>query len=68
VKQIHHEELEDGDKEWRSEFPKVILKQTDSGIQRLYAARERTLAMLSNTAADATPGGKAPPLRPLPAR
>jgi 4-carboxymuconolactone decarboxylase len=27
-----------------------------------------TLAMLSNTAEDATPGGKEPPLRPLPAR
>jgi 4-carboxymuconolactone decarboxylase len=27
-----------------------------------------TLAMLSNTAEDATPGGKAPPLDPLPAR
>src|SRR5580658_8455986 len=27
-----------------------------------------TLAMLSNTAADATPGGKTPPLLPLPAR
>jgi 4-carboxymuconolactone decarboxylase len=26
-----------------------------------------TLAMLSNTAEDATPGGNAPPLRPLPA-
>jgi 4-carboxymuconolactone decarboxylase len=27
-----------------------------------------TLAMLSNTAEDATPGGKSPPLQPLPAR
>ena len=27
-----------------------------------------TLAMLSNTAEDATPGGKTPPLQPLPAR
>jgi 4-carboxymuconolactone decarboxylase len=27
-----------------------------------------TLAMLSNAAKDATPGGKAPPLKPLPAR
>jgi hypothetical protein len=27
-----------------------------------------TFAMLSNTAGDATPGGKTPPLQPLPAR
>jgi hypothetical protein len=27
-----------------------------------------TLAMLSNMAEDATPGGKTPPLQPLPAR
>jgi 4-carboxymuconolactone decarboxylase len=27
-----------------------------------------TLAMLSNTAEDATPGGKTPPLQPLPTR
>ena len=27
-----------------------------------------TFAMLSNTAEDATPGGKTPPLQPLPAR
>jgi|HubBroStandDraft_6_1064221.scaffolds.fasta_scaffold39386_5 hypothetical protein len=33
VKQIHHEELEDGDKERPSPFPKVMLKQTDSDIQ-----------------------------------
>ncbi len=33
VKQIHHEELEDGDKERPSAFPKIMLKQTDSGIQ-----------------------------------
>src|SRR5580700_2977938 len=30
VKQIHHEELEDGEKERPSEFPKIMLKQTDS--------------------------------------
>ena len=33
VKQIHHEELEDGGKERPSAFPKIMLKQTDSGIQ-----------------------------------
>jgi hypothetical protein len=33
VKQIHHEELEDGEKERPSPFPKIMLKQTDSGIQ-----------------------------------
>jgi hypothetical protein len=33
VKQIHHEELEDGEKERPSAFPKITLKQTDSGIQ-----------------------------------
>jgi hypothetical protein len=31
VKQIHHEELEDGEKERPSAFPKIMLKQTDSG-------------------------------------
>ena len=41
VKQIHHEELEDGEKERPSPFPKIMLKQTDSGIQQLHAARER---------------------------
>jgi hypothetical protein len=41
VKQIHHEELEDGEKERPSAFPKIMLKQTDSGIQQLAAARER---------------------------
>ena len=33
VKQIHHEELEDGEKQRPSAFPKITLKQTDSGIQ-----------------------------------
>jgi hypothetical protein len=33
VKQIHHEELDDGEKERPSAFPKITLKQTDSGIQ-----------------------------------
>jgi hypothetical protein len=33
VKQIHHEELEDGEKERPSPFPKIMLKQTDSRIQ-----------------------------------
>src|SRR5271169_6750999 len=42
VKQIHHDELEDGDKEWPSAFPKIMLKQTDSGIQQLHGAGERT--------------------------
>ena len=42
MKQIHHEELEDGDKERSSAFPKIMLKQTDSGIQQLHGAGERT--------------------------
>jgi hypothetical protein len=42
VKQIHHEELEDGDKERASAFPKIMLKQTDSGIQQLHGAGECT--------------------------
>ena len=42
VQQVQHEELEDGDEERPGAFPKVMLKQTDSGIQQLYAARERT--------------------------
>jgi|HubBroStandDraft_6_1064221.scaffolds.fasta_scaffold570052_2 hypothetical protein len=42
VKQIHHEELEDSDKEWPSAFPKIVLKQTDSGVQQLHDASERT--------------------------
>jgi hypothetical protein len=33
VKQIHHKELKNGDKERPSAFPKIMLKQTDSGIQ-----------------------------------
>ncbi|HWZ77726.1 MAG TPA: hypothetical protein VNX87_14385 [Candidatus Sulfotelmatobacter sp.] len=33
VKQIQNEELEDGDKERPSAFPKIMLKQTDSRIQ-----------------------------------
>ena len=33
VKPIHHDELEDGDKERSSAFPKIMLEQTDSGIQ-----------------------------------
>jgi hypothetical protein len=36
VKQIHREELEDGNQEWPSEFPQIMLKQTDSGIQQLH--------------------------------
>jgi hypothetical protein len=42
VKQKHHEELEDGDKERPSAFPKIMRKQTDSGIQQLHGAGERT--------------------------
>ena len=41
MKQILHEELEDGDKERPGAFPNIMLKQTDPGIQQLYAARER---------------------------
>src|SRR5260370_8871373 len=36
VKQIHHEELEDSDKERPSPFPKIILKQTDSAIHQFH--------------------------------
>ena len=42
VKQIHHEELEDGEKERPSASPKIMLKQTDSGIQQLHGTGERT--------------------------
>ncbi len=42
VKQIHHEELEDGNKERPGDFSQIMLKQTDSGIQQLHGARERT--------------------------
>jgi hypothetical protein len=41
VKQIDDEELEDGNKERPGAFPQIMLKQTDSDIQQLYAARER---------------------------
>ena len=34
VKQIHNEKLEDGDEERPSAFSKIMLKQTDSGIQQ----------------------------------
>jgi hypothetical protein len=33
VKQMHHEELEDAEKERPNAFPKIMLKQTDSRIQ-----------------------------------
>jgi hypothetical protein len=36
------EELEDSDKERPSAFPKIVLKQTNSGIQQLYGTSERT--------------------------
>ena len=42
VKQIHHEELQDGDNERPSAFTKIMLKQTDSGIKQLHGAGERT--------------------------
>ena len=42
LKQIHHEELEDSNKERPSAFPEIMLKQTDSGIQQLHGAGERT--------------------------
>ena len=42
MKQIHHEELEDGEKERPSAFPKIMRKQANSGIQQLHDARERT--------------------------
>jgi hypothetical protein len=42
VKQIHREELEDGDKERPSAFPKIMLKQADSGILQLHGAGKRT--------------------------
>src|SRR5277367_2007505 len=42
VKQIHREELEDRDKERPGAFPKIMLKQTYSGIQQLHGAGERT--------------------------
>src|ERR1700689_956260 len=42
LKQIHHEELEDSDKERPSAFPRIMLEQTDSGIQQLHRAGERT--------------------------
>ena len=42
VKQVHHEELEDGDEERPSAFSKIMIKQTDSGIQQLHGAGERT--------------------------
>ena len=41
VKQIDRQELKDGNKEGSSGFPQIMLKQTDSGIQQLYGARER---------------------------
>jgi hypothetical protein len=43
VKKIHHEELEDSEKERPSAFAKVMLKQTDSGIQQLHGAGDYDL-------------------------
>src|SRR5690349_25096458 len=42
AKQIHDKEVEVGDKERCSAFPKIMLEQTDSGIQQLHGAGERT--------------------------
>ena len=47
VKQIQPEELEDGDKERPRAFPKIMLKQTDSGIQHLHGAGIGNLTLLS---------------------
>ena len=41
MKQIHHEELENGEKERPCKLPQIMLKQADSGIEQLHAARER---------------------------
>src|SRR4029077_21134440 len=41
VKQIHYEELEAGEKERPCKLPWIMLKQADSGIEQLHAARER---------------------------
>ena len=42
VKQIHHRKLENGDKMRPGGFATIMLKQTDTGIQQLHRARERT--------------------------
>jgi hypothetical protein len=42
LKQIHDEELEDSNKKRPSAFPKIMLKKTDSGIEQLHGAGERT--------------------------
>src|ERR1700733_8887712 len=42
LKQIHHEELEDSDKKRPSAFPWIMLEQTNSSIQQLHRAGERT--------------------------
>src|SRR5580698_6783888 len=42
VKRIHHKKLENGDKKRSGGFATIMLKQTDSGIQQLHRARERT--------------------------
>src|SRR5580704_12414718 len=36
LKQIHHEELEDSDKQRPRAFPGIVLVQSDSGIQQLH--------------------------------
>jgi hypothetical protein len=42
VKQIHHVKLKDSDKERPAAFPRIMFKQTDSDIQQLHGASERT--------------------------
>ena len=42
VKQMHYEELEDGDQERPSVFPNIMLEQTYPGIQQLHGAGQRT--------------------------
>jgi hypothetical protein len=42
VKQIHRVKLKGSDKERPGAFPRIMFKQTDSGIQQLHGAGERT--------------------------
>jgi hypothetical protein len=42
VKQIHHEELKDSDNERPCAFPKIMLKQTYTGVQQLHGDGKRT--------------------------
>src|SRR5580698_1838135 len=38
VKQIHHKKLENGDKKRPGGFARIMLKQTDTGVQQLHRA------------------------------